>query len=171
MTVTADTRHLTASAAVFDPRAGLYLVVHHLLTGQWQFPGGHLDPDETGDECARREVREETGVDCSIWMSTPTPARITVPNGRTKPGPFMVCEFPAPADPAKGNPAHSHIDLLYLATADSSLPMVGQEDEVAGVAWLPVGDRGAAVRPDVPFVVEAAWQYLCDRSGLPLGTA
>jgi 8-oxo-dGTP diphosphatase len=30
--------------------------------GKWNGPGGKLGPGETPDECARREVREETGL-------------------------------------------------------------------------------------------------------------
>ena len=31
--------------------------------GQWAFPGGFIRMDETADECARRELREEAGLD------------------------------------------------------------------------------------------------------------
>jgi 8-oxo-dGTP diphosphatase len=31
-------------------------------SGTWQFPGGHLEFNETIEDCARREVLEETGV-------------------------------------------------------------------------------------------------------------
>jgi 8-oxo-dGTP diphosphatase len=30
--------------------------------GEWSFPGGHLELDETIEECGKREVLEETGI-------------------------------------------------------------------------------------------------------------
>jgi len=30
--------------------------------GTWQFPGGHLEPNESFEECAGRELQEETGI-------------------------------------------------------------------------------------------------------------
>jgi 8-oxo-dGTP pyrophosphatase MutT (NUDIX family) len=33
---------------------------------RWQLPKGHLDDDETPEQTAMREVREETGVDCEL---------------------------------------------------------------------------------------------------------
>ncbi len=30
--------------------------------GEWAFPGGHLEFDESFEECAKREVLEETGI-------------------------------------------------------------------------------------------------------------
>ena len=32
--------------------------------GMWVFPGGHCEPGESCQDCARREFREETGYDC-----------------------------------------------------------------------------------------------------------
>jgi 8-oxo-dGTP pyrophosphatase MutT (NUDIX family) len=32
--------------------------------GKWVFPGGHCNYGEPIEECARRELREETGYDC-----------------------------------------------------------------------------------------------------------
>lgn len=41
----------------------LYLHLLKKTSGKWTCPGGHLIPGETPKEAARRELREETGVD------------------------------------------------------------------------------------------------------------
>ncbi|MEX2587863.1 MAG: NUDIX hydrolase [Actinomycetota bacterium] len=44
----------------------LVLVVHRPKYDDWSFPKGKLDEGETEQQCALREVREETGLSCSI---------------------------------------------------------------------------------------------------------
>lgn len=157
MTATSTSRHLTASAVVFDPARGLVLVIDHRASGQRQFPGGHVDADQTPAEAAIREVREECGVDATLW----TGPQVDLPGAVWHPSPFMTAEFPAPAKPANGAPAHHHIDELFLATADSATPLVPQLNEVAAATWLPV-DRITeyAVRAEVPLVTQLAWAHL-----------
>lgn len=41
--------------------------------GTWNFPGGHLEYGESWEECARRETREETGIEIkNIIFATAT---------------------------------------------------------------------------------------------------
>lgn len=42
------------------------LLVHRPRYDDWSFPKGKLDPGETVEEAALREVREETGLKCRI---------------------------------------------------------------------------------------------------------
>jgi 8-oxo-dGTP pyrophosphatase MutT (NUDIX family) len=40
----------------------LFCIVHH-AAGHWAFPKGHANDGESSEQTARRELREETGVD------------------------------------------------------------------------------------------------------------
>ena len=59
---------LCAGAVVRDDRGRLLLVrrAHEPGLGTWSLPGGRIEPGESPEEAAVREVREETGLEVRI---------------------------------------------------------------------------------------------------------
>ncbi|NUR66460.1 MAG: NUDIX domain-containing protein [Streptomyces sp.] len=116
--------HATAGAVLVGP-GGDVLYVHHVATGKWLLPGGHLEAvDRTLAEAAGRELAEETGIPAdALALVVDVPLHIDV--------------HPFPADPAKGEPDHQHIDFRYLFRTTAE-PGALQAEEVAGAEWRPV---------------------------------
>jgi 8-oxo-dGTP diphosphatase len=53
-------------------RDGLVAVVHRPRYDDWSLPKGKLDPGETFEEAALREVEEETGLRCRLERELPS---------------------------------------------------------------------------------------------------
>ncbi|MCQ2504903.1 MAG: NUDIX hydrolase [Saccharofermentans sp.] len=56
--------YLTADVVVFDKEGKVLLIKRkgHPFLGKFAFPGGFVNPDETVEEAASRELMEETGL-------------------------------------------------------------------------------------------------------------
>jgi len=84
--------------------------------GAWALPGGFLMPDEELDQCARRELREETGVDADLLLQFGT--------------------FSAP----DRDPRERVISVAYLALLASDELRLEASTDAAQARWFPVGD-------------------------------
>ena len=62
---------------------GRVLLVHRPKYDDWTFPKGKADPGESDEECALREVREETGLACVLEDELPQ-TRYVDSRGRPK---------------------------------------------------------------------------------------
>lgn len=118
-------KHATASTFVFCRLAAGWhvgLIVHPLF-GRLMIPGGHVEPDETPAEAARREVAEESGL--LIWLAAapaaPVPAGLPALRAVVQP-PWWIVEQPVPADNHLAEP-HVHVDHLYVAVAEGPEPV------------------------------------------------
>ena len=52
-----------AGAVVVSPDGRSVLLLHHAEEDRWCFPKGHVEPGESTEAAARREIAEETGLE------------------------------------------------------------------------------------------------------------
>ncbi len=87
--------------------------------GRWSFPGGSVELWETAREAARREVREETGIEVRV-LDVVEIFDAIVPATADHPGfHYCIAEFLAvPADDAEPVPATDALDARWVGFRD-----------------------------------------------------
>jgi 8-oxo-dGTP diphosphatase len=93
------------------PRVLLIRRKHEPFQGKWALPGGFIDMDETLEESARRELREETGIEVKRLEQLHT--------------------FGAPQRDPRGRT----ISVVFLARADPARLKLQAADDAAEAAW------------------------------------
>ena len=108
--VTADCIVITKEA---EPKVLLIQRGGEPFKGCWAFPGGFMDMDETTEQCAIRELAEETGmVVTSVYQVGAYSKVDRDPRGRT-------------------------VSVVYLAIVDSPVA-VTDKDDAAKAEWWPL---------------------------------
>ncbi len=108
-------RHFTATAFVIDSKKRTLLLWHKRLQ-RWMPPGGHIDANETPEEAAARECKEETNLDVEIIGDRSVNLFSKNPReGRMLTKPFAMLLEEIPASPERGEAAHQHMDFLFIA--------------------------------------------------------
>lgn len=102
-------KHFTATVYLFHE--GKVLLHQHRKLGKWLPPGGHVEPNETPPDAARREVKEETGLE--IVFLAKEELFVDEPHAKSLEKPFLILLENVPA--FKEEKAHQHIDFIYLA--------------------------------------------------------
>ena len=132
--------HVTASCIVLDPTGGRVLLTLHRRANAWFQFGGHLESaDSSVWGAARREAREESGID----TLEPLPRPVQLDRHRLV-GSFGACR--------------EHLDLRYAAVApDGARSRVSAESH--DVRWWPVDalpeGTGAELAPLVSLARDA----------------
>lgn len=90
------------------------LLIQHKNGGHWAFPKGHVEKNETEEETARREIREETGLKVKLDTSFRK----------------MVTFSPKP---------QVMKDVIYFAATPTGGELNRQEAEVLAIEWVTLG--------------------------------
>ena len=108
--VTADCIVITREA---EPKVLLIQRGDEPFKGGWAFPGGFMNMDETTEQCAIRELEEETGLRLSKIQQIGAYSKVDRdPRGRT-------------------------VTVAYLAVIDAPVAVTGQDD-AAKAEWWPL---------------------------------
>lgn len=108
--VTADCIVITREE---EPKVLLIERGNEPFKGKWAFPGGFMNMDETTEQCAVRELEEETGLRVSDIQQIGAYSKVDRdPRGRT-------------------------VTVAYLAIVDAPVEAKGQDD-AAKAEWFPV---------------------------------
>ena len=108
--VTADCIVITREA---EPKVLLIQRGNPPFKGGWAFPGGVMNMDETTEQCAVRELEEETGLRLSKIQQIGAYSKVDRdPRGRT-------------------------VTVAYLAIVDAPMAVSGQDD-AAKAQWFPL---------------------------------
>jgi ADP-ribose pyrophosphatase YjhB (NUDIX family) len=107
-------RQFTATVYIFHDNK--VLLHHHAKLNKWLPPGGHLEANETPHEAALREAKEETNLD--IEFIAQENLHVDAPNAISIPRPYLCLLEEIPQH--KDQPAHQHIDFIYLAKATNT---------------------------------------------------
>ncbi len=100
-------------------------------------PGGHIDEHETPEEAAKRECKEETGLDVQIVGDTQ--ADLFEKNrdeGRMLTKPIAMLMENIPASKERNEPAHQHMDFLFIAKLVDPTQKVVMSDESREMRWF-----------------------------------
>jgi len=111
---------LTASARVNDSDGRIALIQNSWADG-WFVPGGAVEPNETPEEAAQREVHEEIGLNATVEE------------------PLVVLEQTYMSE-KDGSDRFSALFVVYSASADGEIPPVSQlgktDDEIEAAQWF-----------------------------------
>jgi 8-oxo-dGTP diphosphatase len=116
---------LVRAAGGLVVRDGRVLVVHRPRYDDWSLPKGKLDPGETFEAAALREVEEETGLRCELGDELPE-ARYVDHRGRPKVVRYWLMR--APDEDVAFAPNEEVDELAWLAPPDAVARLTYEHD-------------------------------------------
>jgi 8-oxo-dGTP diphosphatase len=106
------------------------MLVHRPEYDDWTFPKGKVEPGESDEECAVREVEEETGLVCSLGRELPSTGYVD-PKGRPKEVRYWVMNV------VGGELRFEHeVDVARWVTPDEAAGLLSYERDLEVLAEL-----------------------------------
>ena len=100
------------------------VVVHRPAYDDWTLPKGKVDPDETPEECALREVKEETGFRCELGRPVGCTAYVDR-RGRNK----LACYWVMEVMSGRFRPGGEVDRMAWLPVADAVKRLTYERDK------------------------------------------
>lgn len=119
----------TADTFVVHVTSKKVLIRYHDKHDMWLVPGGHIELNETPPEAALREIKEETGLEATLWKGNQL---FEYENER-----YTELVPPIASSVHDILPGHRHVSLVYFATTETMdiVEPDGQEKS-RGCLWL-----------------------------------
>ena len=108
--------------------------------GQLLPPGGHVESGEIPTACAKREVKEETGLTVDILDFRPGLPIVLDSDTVRLPSPIHV-------QVEHIDKEHRHIDFVFVGELNGSGDEIPAKFEKAGVRWMTLNEIKAAKMP------------------------
>ncbi len=138
-------REKSAGAVVFNTRMGKYLLLHY-PAGHWDFPKGHVEAGESELQAARREIKEETGLDVEFLFGFREIVSYKF-RDRHELVEKTVVFFLALSDSHEVRLSHEHIGFLWLDYGDAMEKLTfDSSKKILMKAHLFLGNLGYAPR-------------------------
>jgi 8-oxo-dGTP pyrophosphatase MutT (NUDIX family) len=113
--------HVTASAWILSPERGSTLLTHHRKLNRWLQLGGHVEDDQSIQDAATREAREESGIVDLNLLDRKL---------------FDIDVHLIPA--RKGDPDHYHYDFRFIFQSTTRIFSVSEESH--SLAWVAISE-------------------------------
>lgn len=99
------------------------LLVRHIKSGYWSFPKGHVEQGETEEQTAKREIKEETGVE--VLLDTGFRETVT---------------FSPRRDTQK--------TVVYFVGMATNHELTPQKEEISDLRWTEIGQAQSVLSYD-----------------------
>lgn len=115
------------TADVFIVHKNKVLLRMHDKYHMWLMVGGHIETNETPEEAAIREVKEEVGLDITLWSEK----KDVVPDSFLNPQ-FQSLIPPVFSNVHRISDTHRHVSFVYFALSDSDVIIEPETVEKSG---------------------------------------